>query len=138
MKALFALLAASLLLVTTGPSFATDRTPLPVSGFSLRAAWADCAQDRRRLCSHVVPGGGRIVRCLMDKVESAAPQCRRHIDKVLAADDAWNACQPDIARHCSGVLPGGGRVVSCLSGNKDRLSRACLKGLADAEETLRY
>ncbi|MGE5256509.1 MAG: cysteine rich repeat-containing protein [Hyphomicrobiales bacterium] len=35
-----------------------------------------CADDVQKLCKDVVPGGGRIVRCLKDNSKSLSPECR--------------------------------------------------------------
>ena len=41
------------------------------------------------------------------------------------------ACGGDFRKLCPGVLPGGGRVLDCLAKQKDKLSPACKKVIAD-------
>jgi hypothetical protein len=56
---------------------------------AVNAAIAACSGDRWRLCGGVIPGGGRIVRCLAANAESLSPQCRSAMrearDTVYAA-----------------------------------------------------
>jgi hypothetical protein len=35
-----------------------------------------CEADYHRLCASVVPGGGRILKCLLDHNGELAPECR--------------------------------------------------------------
>jgi Cysteine rich repeat len=35
-----------------------------------------CEADYRRLCATVIPGGGRILKCLLDHNNELAPECR--------------------------------------------------------------
>ena len=35
-----------------------------------------CEADYRRLCASIIPGGGRILKCLLDHNGELAPACR--------------------------------------------------------------
>jgi hypothetical protein len=89
-------LAAATVLTMSGLAFAQAPPPMTKSEFEALArsrevniAVAACDSDRWRLCSVVVPGGGRIVRCIAAHAESLSPQCRSAIlqarDSILAA-----------------------------------------------------
>jgi hypothetical protein len=52
---------------------------------AVQEAVSTCNSDRSRLCSSVMPGGGRIVRCLVEKRESVSPPCQA---AILKARDA--------------------------------------------------
>jgi Spy/CpxP family protein refolding chaperone len=41
------------------------------------------------------------------------------------------ACSADFRKLCPGVMPGGGRILDCLAKQKDKLSPACKKVVAD-------
>jgi hypothetical protein len=65
---------------------------------AVREAMTACLADRNRLCADVVPGGGRIARCLAAKSEALSPACRTQMEKardVLIA--AGVAINPDHA-----------------------------------------
>jgi hypothetical protein len=52
---------------------------------AMLAARDACMMDAQRFCSHVVPGGGRIIRCLMAQRDAVSRHCR---DAMAAARDA--------------------------------------------------
>lgn len=52
---------------------------------AVRAAIAACGSERARFCPDVMPGGGRVVRCLAAKVDRLTPQCRT---AMMEAQDA--------------------------------------------------
>lgn len=41
-----------------------------------------CAADYHRLCPTVVPGGGRILRCLLDNDKDLSSKCRVALQQV--------------------------------------------------------
>jgi hypothetical protein len=41
------------------------------------------------------------------------------------------ACGDDVKKLCNGVMPGGGRILECLAKQKDKLSDACKKVVAE-------
>lgn len=41
-----------------------------------------CEADYHRLCATVAPGGGRILRCLLDHDKELAPECRAALQQV--------------------------------------------------------
>lgn len=83
-------LSASLLLLglfgQTSVAFAQNvdirtlqRTP------SVQTALVACAADRERLCSGVMPGGGRIVNCLAQRVRELTPACHAALQNAQSA-----------------------------------------------------
>ncbi|TGK28236.1 hypothetical protein EHQ12_12780 [Leptospira gomenensis] len=42
-----------------------------------------CSEDRSKYCAFVIPGGGRILKCLMDHESSLSNSCREMIQKNL-------------------------------------------------------
>jgi hypothetical protein len=61
--------------------------PLPPAAYNpaVRSAWAQCQPDIAEFCDGIVPGGGRIVRCLVANIEDISPQCRDGIHRARAA-----------------------------------------------------
>lgn len=41
------------------------------------AEQAECKADYEKFCEGVVPGGGRIVKCLGEHIDQLSPQCQR-------------------------------------------------------------
>jgi hypothetical protein len=52
---------------------------------AVRAAVSTCTADRNRLCSDVLPGGGRIVQCLAAKLDQLTPACRAGMEQARDA-----------------------------------------------------
>lgn len=82
-----------------------------------------CRADYHRLCPDVIPGRGRVARCLADQEEDISPTCLTAVKFARAV----KACTPDYFRFCDGVEPGRGRVARCLADHSDLLSRACYR-----------
>ncbi|MFA5898189.1 MAG: hypothetical protein WC829_03640 [Hyphomicrobium sp.] len=59
------------------------------------AAMSACSDDRWRLCAGVMPGGGRIVRCLAAKPNALSPHCRSAMLEAQATITATEAAPPD-------------------------------------------
>jgi hypothetical protein len=102
--------------------------------FGATAAWADglppevrddvmrtCRADYHRVCSEVVPGDGRVGRCLLDHETELAPSCLKAIKLAYAIE----SCMPDYRRFCNGVAPGGGQIVECLAERMEALAPQC-------------
>jgi hypothetical protein len=70
-----AFVVASLLLASA-VSFAADTSTLPP-----RQA---CAEDYKRLCPNVEPGGGRIAICMRENADKLSPQCRDSLQAARA------------------------------------------------------
>ena len=67
------------------PPIAPSDVAALVRSPAIKAAVAACGADRQRLCSSVLPGGGRIVRCLAANADGLSPQCR---SAMIEARDA--------------------------------------------------
>jgi len=80
-----------------------------------------CRADYHRVCSDVLPGGGRVGRCLLDHETELAPPCLKAIKLAYAIE----ACMPDYRRFCNGVAPGGGQIVECLADRIEALAPEC-------------
>lgn len=79
-----------------------------------------CRPDYHRVCSYVVPGDGRVGRCLLDHERELDPPCLKAIKLAYAIQ----ACLPDYHRFCDGV-PRGPQAVECLADRIDALGPEC-------------
>ncbi|MFM9940547.1 MAG: hypothetical protein ACKVP7_13770 [Hyphomicrobiaceae bacterium] len=69
------------------PACASQAQSLPpeASNPAVRAAIDTCTGDAKKLCSGVLPGGGRIVRCLAANEASLTEACRTAMLKAKTA-----------------------------------------------------
>ncbi len=85
-----------------------------------------CADDAQKFCKDVVPGGGRLARCLRKHANELSPACKERIAEVKKrAREFHQACEDDVMRLCKGVVPGGGRILQCLKDHENELSPEC-------------
>lgn len=80
-----------------------------------------CRPDYHNVCSYVLPGDGRVGRCLLDHERDLSPGCLKAVKFAYAIE----VCLPDYRRFCNGVAPGGGRIVQCLADRIEALSPEC-------------
>jgi len=80
-----------------------------------------CRPDYHRLCPDVLPGGGRVGRCLNDQQERLSPGCLKAVKFAYAIQ----VCLPDYKRYCNGLPPGDERIVTCLAQNYGGLLPEC-------------
>lgn len=52
---------------------------------AVRTAIAACGADAKKFCAGVVPGEGRIIRCLMAQQSALSPACRDSIAEAKTA-----------------------------------------------------
>jgi hypothetical protein len=85
-----------------------------------------CAEDAKKFCSDVRPGGGRVVRCLGKHDAELAPACRQQLAAGKARlEEFAKACKADSEKYCKSVQAGSGRVLRCLKGHEADLSPEC-------------
>jgi len=89
-----------------------------------------CAEDIRKLCADVQPGGGRVLKCLQDRENDVAPACRQRVLGVQAELNAVPACREDWRHLCATAGPG--QIAGCLRANEARLSTGCRENLKKA------
>jgi hypothetical protein len=89
------------------------------------SAWAGvetaCRADYLKYCPTVVPGGGRIAKCLSKNRQRLSISCG-------AALDAGLSCEPDIRKFCSKVSSPD-QLRGCLEARMSELSDGCQKAL---------
>lgn len=122
---------------------------------------AACGQDLQQFCTGVQPGGGRLIRCLVQQ-PSTSPVCRAFLQQArnqqgMGRQGAFGspqngggaavaqqrnggagtavraACGQDLQQSCAGVQPGGGRLIQCLA-RQPNLSAACNSFMAQRRQ----
>jgi hypothetical protein len=92
-----------------------------------------CAEDAKKFCSSVQPGGGRVVQCLNKHEAELAPACRAQLEEGKArVKEFVQACKADSEKYCKSVDPGSGRVLRCLKTHQADLSSECKTQLGKA------
>lgn len=81
-----------------------------------------CREEYHRICPRVVPGDGRVARCLLDHETVLSASCLQTLKIASAIED----CLPDYGRLCGGV-PKGKEAFECLADRIDQLMPACLR-----------
>jgi hypothetical protein len=126
-----AALCVALVLVSL-PLAAAAQDFLP--GERARAVRMACAPEYQRFCRDVLPGGGRILRCLSRHADLVSQPCFQALTVWgLTAVNAYRMCLPDAERLCPALPPRSGHALSCLVQNADKLSNACRESLNDLE-----
>lgn len=96
-----------------------------------RALIAACADDTRRLCQGVMPGGGRLLICLNAQAENLSQDCFQALaERGLATAAALRMCRVDFERLCPGTPPGQGRGLVCLLEKRAEVSPECSDALS--------
>jgi hypothetical protein len=85
-----------------------------------------CRADYHRVCSEVLPGDGRIGRCLLDHERELSPGCLKKVKFAYAVE----VCMPDYHRFCQGVPAGAANAVECLSHRMGALHPECERVVA--------
>ena len=85
-----------------------------------------CAEDAKKFCSDIQPGGGRMYQCMTKNNAELSAPCRERLAAGKARWDAFvSACKSDADQHCKGIPAGSGRVLSCLKGREADLAPDC-------------
>jgi hypothetical protein len=98
------------------PAFAQETSP--------------CAKDFEKYCSHVTPGGGRLVRCYEDNKDKMSAACKAWAEEVKANAAALKeACSKEIDARCNVEKGDPLGMLNCLQGNYINLSSECVAAL---------
>ena len=74
----------------------------PAGAQDLKEAREACTPDYKKYCAGVMPGGGRVKKCLTDNLDKLAPHARRLSSPMRAQHRSRSS-----GCRC-GILPGGG------------------------------
>ncbi|MBI4057045.1 MAG: hypothetical protein HY399_05795 [Elusimicrobia bacterium] len=91
-----------------------------------------CAEDMKKFCKDVPPGGGRILKCLKEHQAELSQACKekgKEFKKKFKErmEEVREACQADVKKFCQGIQPGEGRLAGCLKQHEAELSESCRK-----------
>ncbi len=110
------ILAIFMLLLDALPAFAQETSP--------------CAKDFAQYCSHITPGGGRLVRCYEDNKDKMSSACKAWAEEVKANAAALKeACSKEIDSRCNVEKGDPLAMIGCLQGAYVSLSPDCTAAL---------
>ncbi len=93
---------------------------------TVSAQQGPCADDVKKFCKDVKPGGGRIIRCLEEHQSELSDGCKKHAETQKAQMQSHGGpCKADVEKFCKDVKRGGGRIAKCLEGHESELSAEC-------------
>ena len=111
-KVIVMTLMALLVFSAALPAFAQETSP--------------CAKDIAQYCSHITPGGGRLLRCYEENKGSMSAACRAWAEGVKAnATVLKEACAKEIDMRCNIEKGDPLAMLDCLQGNYVSLSPEC-------------
>lgn len=85
-----------------------------------------CAEDAKKFCGDVKPGGGRVVKCMKSHEAELSPACQAEMKRAEERiEQVKQECKADAQKFCKGIKPGGGRILSCLKSHEAELAPAC-------------
>ncbi len=118
-------LSMTLLIFTQVPAAAQTQLPGP------------CAETVEKYCRDVVPGAGRVMKCLNDHRDDQSPFCRDWIaEQQKSLKDLNTACYEEIAKLCRIDPPNGLMIFQCLNDNYAGLKLDCRDKLREIKDRL--
>ena len=85
-----------------------------------------CAEDAKKFCGNMQPGGGRIAKCMKEHESQVSPACQSAMKQAEQRLEEFSKdCKPDAEKFCKGIRPGQGRILACLKSHQAELAPAC-------------
>ena len=97
-----------------------------------------CAETVAKFCKDVVPGDGRLAKCLNEHRDDQSIACRDWVaDQQKSVNDLIAACPEEIATLCSVDPTDKIRIYLCLMGNYTALKVDCRSKLGEIRDRLK-
>jgi len=99
------------------------------SPVAAQPAGGPCADDMKKLCADVQPGGGAKMKCLREHEAQLSDACKKRLE-AMTTRRSEGPCAADVAKLCKDVQAGGGRIRQCLQQHQADLTPECKEQLA--------
>jgi len=89
-----------------------------------------CAEDMKKFCGGVTPGGGRLLQCYEQQKKNMSGQCVSWAEYLKKnATDLGAACSKEIDARCNSEKGDPMEMLDCLQSNYIDLSPKCVNKL---------
>jgi hypothetical protein len=100
--------------------------------------YTPCSETISKFCKDVVPGGGRIMKCLNDHRDDQSIACKDWVDgQMKSLNELMAACPEEIATFCGSDPPDKTRIYFCLLNNYVSLRLECRSKLGEIRDRLK-
>ena len=90
-----------------------------------------CSKDFEQHCSHVSPGGGRLLSCYKERKDKMSAACQAWAERLLAnAAVLKEGCSKDIDSYCNFEKGDPLEMLGCLQGKYLNLTPECNEALS--------
>ena len=100
--------------------------------------YTPCNETIAKFCKDVIPGGGRIMKCLNDHRDDQSIACKDWVDDQLKSlNELMATCPVEIATHCKSEPADKVRIYYCLLDNYISLRVECRSKLGEIRDRLK-
>lgn len=97
-------------------------TALPVTADQNRP----CAEDMKKYCTGITPGGSRLLKCYEEQKKNMSPECVAWAELLKKnAAEVKTACSAEIDASCNFSKGDPLQMIDCIQANYTRLSPRC-------------
>lgn len=116
---------------------------LTLIGFMVSALTAQaqvpgpCADTITKYCRDVIPGEGRLMKCLNDHMDAQSIACKDWIaEQQKSLKELNTACYEEISKLCGAGNPDSIRIFQCLNLNYVALKLDCREKIREIRDRL--
>ena len=96
-----------------------------------------CADTITKYCSDVIPGEGRLMKCLNDHRDAQSIACKDWIvEQQKSLKELNTACYEEISKLCGAGNPDSIRIFQCLNLNYVALKLDCREKIREIRDRL--
>lgn len=89
-----------------------------------------CAEDMKKYCSSVSPGGGRLLQCYEQQKKNMSAECVAWAESLKKnAVEVKAACKAETDMSCNSEKGDPFAMLNCIQANYTRLSQKCIDKL---------
>ena len=97
-----------------------------------------CSETINKYCKDVVPGGGRIMKCLDDHLDDQSIACKDWVDdQQKSLQELIAVCPEEIATLCKSAPPNKVSIYYCLLDNYVALKIDCRSKMREIRDRLK-